>query len=679
MVKQILIRIWQTVLSVRRGIVAGGIVGAGAGILGAAVGFVLGFATGNPEGVIDLWTPFCTIVGAIVGYKLVLRSKPARCAKCKREFDWEQVYIQRDKLRPRTFCPHCGFLIAKWHIGGYQDRHRWKWYGENAEVNVGRALPSSPRGRWGQYIPVNAHATFREDHIDIKLVMRLLDGDTTSEAESATTGSDFQYEDAPKEVKGPEGKTETPSGLSTQRDETDLLQMQVTALKDPETFYETVETLKAMREQGVPALGYALNDDTLYPNLSSDPGKYDNKRKAIVEALEELGPLSEPAIPDLIQAFQDERMKPYAGMYRAVALAIVRIAPANKEVITALANALEDPSHGPVAAFALGEAGSNARSALPALMDALTSSAYEYQRASRGRGDIQDMMDKAGASEMMHEVRQAIEKIRRIPPREEKPQEADKTATRPAKRSQSAQPTDEESIEDEETMSTVEKKERRTRAARVINWVYTREADARKLYHELCKIETVPSPGVTAELAEYTAAPPDRLAEIRAAPPPGVVVIGEHRVGTGPWFSAAITVPLSQLPAFHDWYSDAKYRYGLDDLFGIMGLQNSQVAEYPILCDQKFSEFYLEHTEVIETLDLSEQSGVKESLPPPQRRSAKCNLCKEPIRHGDLVMRHQTDRALMACERCVKKGVASGKLSPSEVEWLEPYDDKEEF
>lgn len=150
-------------------------------------------------------------------------------------------------------------------------------------------------------------------------------------------------------------------------------------------------------------------------------------------------------------------------------------------------------------------------------------------------------------------------------------------------------------------------------------------------------------------------------------------------VGTGPWFSAAIIVPLSQLPAFHDWYTGAKYRYNLNDIFGIIGWVNSQVTEYPIGCDNKFSRFYLEHTKVIKALDLSKQSGVKESLPPPRRRLTKCNLCKKPFRHGDLILRHLTDLTLAVCERCVKKGIVSGKLPRMEAEQLEPYDAREEF
>jgi hypothetical protein len=186
------------------------------------------------------------------------------------------------------------------------------------------------------------------------------------------------------------------------------VQMHLAALKDPKTFFEAVKVLKAMGEEAIPVLAHALNDDTLYPNLSSDPGKYDNMREAIVRALEELGPLSRSAIPDLIQAFEDERMKPYVGMRHAAVIALVKVAPSDEKVIAALVNALRT-SIAVHAAFALGEAGAYAKSALPALIDALASSTARYSR--RGRGDIQDMMERANAHELMVTIQQAIKKI----------------------------------------------------------------------------------------------------------------------------------------------------------------------------------------------------------------------------------------------------------------------------
>jgi tetratricopeptide (TPR) repeat protein len=105
------------------------------------------------------------------------------CASCKRDFTWNEAYNQQDtpgshfynppghgNFRPRAFCPNCGFLIAEWDIDRYEDRNRWKWYGENANVNQGRELPPSPLGMWGQDIMPDAQVTVREDRIDISLL-----------------------------------------------------------------------------------------------------------------------------------------------------------------------------------------------------------------------------------------------------------------------------------------------------------------------------------------------------------------------------------------------------------------------------------------------------------------------------------------------------------------------------
>ena len=158
-------------------------------------------------------------------------------------------------------------------------------------------------------------------------------------------------------------------------------QTHAAALKSANTFYKAVESLKALGAEGVPILAHALNDDTLYPNLSSDQ-PYDDQRKAIVKALEDLGALSQPAIPDLVQALQDERMRPYVGMRNAAALALVRIAPSDERVITALSDALVT-SIGAHAALALGEAGPNAKSALPALRSCLKSQALARRRSNK--------------------------------------------------------------------------------------------------------------------------------------------------------------------------------------------------------------------------------------------------------------------------------------------------------
>jgi tetratricopeptide (TPR) repeat protein/predicted amidophosphoribosyltransferase len=127
------------------------------------------------------------------------------CASCRKDFAWSKAYWQQEtrgsflhnppghgNFRPRAFCPNCGFLVAEWDIDRYKDRNRWKWYGENAQVNQGRELPPGPLGMWGQDIPSGAQVTVREDRIDIRLL------------------KSFPPVEAPKDVKEVETKIETP-------------------------------------------------------------------------------------------------------------------------------------------------------------------------------------------------------------------------------------------------------------------------------------------------------------------------------------------------------------------------------------------------------------------------------------------------------------------------------------
>ena len=125
------------------------------------------------------------------------------CASCKKDFTWNEAYKQQStpgsqfynppghgNFRPRAFCPNCGFLVAEWDIDRYEDRDRWKWYGENAQANQGRELPPSPLGIWGKDIIPDAQVTVREDRIDIKLLRPL------------------PSVEAPKDIKGIETKAE---------------------------------------------------------------------------------------------------------------------------------------------------------------------------------------------------------------------------------------------------------------------------------------------------------------------------------------------------------------------------------------------------------------------------------------------------------------------------------------
>ena len=210
----------------------------------------------------------------------------------------------------------------------------------------------------------------------------------------------------------------------------------------------------------------------------------------------------------------------------------------------------------------------------------------------------------------------------------------------------------------------------RFKATRAIWWVCTDKEEAREVYERICKIDDVTANGVLAELAECKKVPPDRLAGLRTNPPDGVMEIGEHEPGNGPWYAGTILVPESQMRLFRLWYSGGKYRHNLDDIW-----LDSQVAEYPIDCDLKFSRFYLANTRVLGSFDVSARSGVEvQSTTKTGLSDAKCNLCGKGIKYGAPILRHSSRPDLVVCKSCTKKGVRSGQLAKEEAE-LEPYDD----
>ncbi len=56
--------------------------------------------------------------------------------------------------RPRAFCPHCGALVAQWHVTASRDFNEWLWYGPNDRGNRESPLPPSPSADdWGRPIP----------------------------------------------------------------------------------------------------------------------------------------------------------------------------------------------------------------------------------------------------------------------------------------------------------------------------------------------------------------------------------------------------------------------------------------------------------------------------------------------------------------------------------------------
>jgi hypothetical protein len=110
-----------------------------------------------------------------------------RCGKCKHGFMWEQSYHSRvttssesynppghGNFRPRAFCPHCGYLVAEWDIDQSEDRNRWKWYGENAQLNADVSLPPDPLLFWGMEELPDQLVSMDKEYIDIQHVRQIL-------------------------------------------------------------------------------------------------------------------------------------------------------------------------------------------------------------------------------------------------------------------------------------------------------------------------------------------------------------------------------------------------------------------------------------------------------------------------------------------------------------------------
>ena len=105
------------------------------------------------------------------------------CVRCSTHFSWDEAYHQRNTpgsaqhnppgvgdFRPRVFCPGCGSMVAEWDMDTSEDRNRWKWTGENSQLNEGRSLPKSSLVPWGHPLMNESLAPFETPRIDVKNV-----------------------------------------------------------------------------------------------------------------------------------------------------------------------------------------------------------------------------------------------------------------------------------------------------------------------------------------------------------------------------------------------------------------------------------------------------------------------------------------------------------------------------
>ncbi|HUT47359.1 MAG TPA: hypothetical protein VMX36_13850 [Sedimentisphaerales bacterium] len=104
------------------------------------------------------------------------------CASCHEHFVWNDAYICEDtpgsefynppgysNYRPRAFCPHCGSLVAEWHITKQKDFDEWIWFGDNEAVNPACPLPPSPLVYgWGVRIPSELLPFYAEHKLDVQ-------------------------------------------------------------------------------------------------------------------------------------------------------------------------------------------------------------------------------------------------------------------------------------------------------------------------------------------------------------------------------------------------------------------------------------------------------------------------------------------------------------------------------
>lgn len=125
------------------------------------------------------------------------------CAACGQGFDWEAAYRAQDTpasvpynppghgvFRPRAYCPHCGALVAEWHIDRLRDYDQWAWYGENAALNAGKPLPPNPLLMWGKGIPTALLPTINEHTLAVDKIKQIVFSSAAAGAESVVQASE---------------------------------------------------------------------------------------------------------------------------------------------------------------------------------------------------------------------------------------------------------------------------------------------------------------------------------------------------------------------------------------------------------------------------------------------------------------------------------------------------------
>jgi uncharacterized protein len=110
------------------------------------------------------------------------------CCVCGKGFLWTESYQTQDTpgsaaanpperpgglhtstWRPRAYCPHCGSLVAEWHVDSECDYDEWIWFGDNATLNASAPLPDFPGGipLHCREIPAQLLPELRQHQLDV--------------------------------------------------------------------------------------------------------------------------------------------------------------------------------------------------------------------------------------------------------------------------------------------------------------------------------------------------------------------------------------------------------------------------------------------------------------------------------------------------------------------------------
>lgn len=158
-------------------------------------GDMLGTFQGESDGPCPKFIPAEPSVDRLEQDQQGENASKVNCAKCRQNFDWSDAYKQQDtpgssaynppgqgEWRPRAFCPQCGYLVAEWDIDQTEDRDRWKWYGPNEILNVGKELPPSAIVFWGKPVPTRLQVPISDDQIDLSKMTAGVSNDNFLEA-----------------------------------------------------------------------------------------------------------------------------------------------------------------------------------------------------------------------------------------------------------------------------------------------------------------------------------------------------------------------------------------------------------------------------------------------------------------------------------------------------------------